>query len=150
MPSRPTIDATALDELGRCIVGKHCECGGILGGSHYEHISVYSHDISACCNCNEYRPDTEYLSHIVEGWFAKGLFMLGFVHSHPPNASSLSSADVLYAKEFLRLNMMVPGIYMGIVTDDQLFLYLLMRNNSRVPDEEVYIHEKFIYPIAIH
>ena len=150
MPSRPTIDATALDELGRFFAGKNYECGGILGGKDYKHISVYSHDTDSYCDLNEYRPNTEHLSHIVEDWFAKGLVMLGFVHSHPPHASSLSSADILYAKEFLRLNTTVLGIYMGIVTNDQLFLYLLMRKNSRVPDEEVYIHEKYIYPIAIH
>lgn len=150
MSSRPTIDTTVLDELGRFFVGKCRECGGVFGGTDYEHISVWSPDANAYCDRNEYRPDTEHLSHIVEEWFTKGLFMLGFVHSHPPHASSLSSADILYAKEFLRMNETIPRIYMGVVTDDRLFLYLLMRKNSRVPDEEVYIHEKYIYPIAIH
>ena len=50
MPSRPTIDATALDELGRFFAGKNYECGGILGGKDYKHISVYSHHTAITMN----------------------------------------------------------------------------------------------------
>ena len=59
MSSRPTIDTTVLDELGRFFVGKCRECGGVLGGTDYERISVWSPDANAYCDRNEYRPDTE-------------------------------------------------------------------------------------------
>lgn len=96
---------------------KKPELGGMLGWKENQDvIDEFVFDKDAKVGSAEYSPNTDYLNKIIQyEWEKSGIYLAGFVHSHPYNFSSLSSADVEYATRILQAFDM-EYLFMPIIT----------------------------------
>ena len=96
---------------------KKPELGGMLGWiDDQDCIDTFVFDQFAKVGDAEYNPNTEYLMKIMNSeWERKGIYLAGFVHSHPRNSNQLSYADVEYAQRIMAAFDM-NYIFMPIVT----------------------------------
>ena len=125
MPKAPQtiyIMQKAYDRIMADLGSAKPELGGMLGCTlDYNTIDTYIFDSKARVNSVEYNPNIEYLQSILDGeWHKKGIFLGGFVHSHPGNFNQLSYADVDYAVKIMKAFDM-PYIFMPIVTSSYAY-----------------------------
>lgn len=83
------------------------ECGAILGsrdGDNYINAYCFDKSGSNSANANEYRPNIEFLNKALDGWKQNHILFIGLLHSHPIDKSTLSTADVNYAKQICWFN----------------------------------------------
>jgi len=73
------------------------EAGGLLFGSRTDWvITKFLYDKDAETTCSTYSFNVGYLNPMIDKLDDEGLQLLGFVHSHPPNAKRLSEPDKKY------------------------------------------------------
>ena len=82
-------------------------------------------------------PDAKHLNTVIQNWRQREILFQGFIHSHK-NRSQLSYADILFAREFLKMNKL-EHIFMGIYVIDgmNLNLYMVEENQVKKIDYEV-------------
>lgn len=74
------------------------EMGGILGMDQSETVVKFYFDATGTTAENSYIPDVKTLNRVIQDWFEMGIYFAGFVHSHVKEKTTLSWADVDYAK----------------------------------------------------
>ena len=105
------------------ILGKRKpELGGMLGWKDDEfYIDYFIFDKKAVVGNSEYNPNTSFLNKVINGkWAAEGIYLGGFVHSHPGNSNMLSPADVEYAMRIME-EFEIEFLFMPIVTSSYAF-----------------------------
>lgn len=111
------IDKDVYENIMNILGTRKPELGGMLGWiDDQNYIDYFVFDDKAKVGSHEYNPNTEYLSSIINGsWKDNHIYLGGFVHSHPGNAKMLSSADVEYAQEIMKV-FDIEYMFMPIVT----------------------------------
>ena len=65
-------------------------------------IDSFVFDEGARVNSVEYNPNIDFLNNILQNeWDHKGIYLGGFVHSHPGDYNRLSPADIEYSMRIL-------------------------------------------------
>ena len=105
------------------------ETGGILGVSINDRQTVTSfyYDGTGKTEKNTYTPNIEDLNKVIADWAEHEIEFVGFVHSHPKGRYKLSTPDVEYANEIMRVCDM-PEILMMIYLPDTQELYQYVLN----------------------
>lgn len=128
-------------------IGKYpVETGGALGSSDGGNtIDRFYFDFSAQTTGNTYSPNTKVLNRVIAMWNAKGIELVGFIHSHPEGSITLSREDCQYGKAIMKAMDVHGRLFMPIVNVNnppdgkvKIFPYVLK--------EQVQIHKQ---PIAI-
>jgi hypothetical protein len=88
-----------MDSVGRL----SAETGGVLGGRRTELLATAFHfERSSRNTAIAYTPNYSELNRLfAEGWNPKGVFLIGFAHSHPPTYPRPSRGDFEYASRIL-------------------------------------------------
>lgn len=106
------------------------ETGGILGVNINDRHTViaFHYDSTGKTEGNTYTPDVNTMNKVIAEWADEGIEFIGFVHSHPAKGRKLSSPDIEYANEIMRVCNM-PEILMVIYLPDtqEIYQYVLQR-----------------------
>lgn len=94
------------------------EQGGILGADGNGTVRYFHFDSGGTSLPNEYLPDTAALNKVLAEWYENNIRFVGLIHSHPTDKSTLSAADISYARQICRICGM----------DDVLMLLYLPEN----------------------
>lgn len=145
--TRPTLclTQTVLRGIQESIGRMPAEQGGILGGSREDGIvRYYQFDRSARRTRVAYSPDTEFLNQLLtDEWNPQDIYLLGFVHSHPPSLKEPSEGDLAYARRILECNPELPRLLLPIVVTEPdsgrfaVFPFAAVRDRDRVVIEEL-------------
>ncbi len=124
------IQAHYLDKVIKMFQYANQEVGGILG-IRADEIVCHHRDSAGQTTAGSYRPSTQNLAEAIM-WFAQVYHCddFCFVHSHPALYRELSSADLLFARSFLKLNPGREYIHMGLVVDGSFLLYRISAGAS--------------------
>lgn len=87
-------------------------------------ITEFFYDTEGKSADHFYKPNSERVNEVVNRWVREGYSFGGYVHSHRSGLCNLSPMDIVFAKIAARTNSL-DHIYMGIVSDFELYLYKL-------------------------
>lgn len=115
---RVFVEKKIYERIMETIGQKKPELGGMLGFLEDQDFVIdFVFDKKAKVTCAEYNPDTRFLNSVINGkWKDKGIFLAGFVHSHPGNFNRLSGADIEYAAKICR-EFDLDHLFMPILTN---------------------------------
>lgn len=112
------------------------EFGGMLGWrDDPSYIDYYIFDQNASTKNDTYTPDVDFLNDIIANeWENQGIYLGGFVHSHPESHGMLSSADINYGKKIAE-NFDMDFIVLPIVLSSyeyksQFIPYIVTKNGT--------------------
>lgn len=109
------IKRDVLDEIFQEIKQYNYETGGIIGVNERGVISAFQFDETHSSSPFEYCPNVDFLNDVINGkWANKNIVFVGFVHSHLNNGT-LSTQDVIYAREILKKNCCLENIFIGVI-----------------------------------
>lgn len=91
-------------QIKATVGSKPAETGGPLGGSRKGFLVEHFYfDYSSTRSAATYSPDDAELNRIFKNdWNPRGLYLLGFVHSHPAGICRPSGGDIHYARQILQ------------------------------------------------
>ncbi len=110
------------------------ESGGILGGSDIDNVTYYHFDRAGTLDI--YIPDIVKLNQVINEWAQSHVRFLGIIHSHF-SKSTLSYADVEYARLMLRSNLMERINMPILVIESNTIKNYIVRENSIFSDDIV-------------
>lgn len=99
------------------LISSHLICpekGGILGADDSNTVVAFCFDKNGVTERSTYFPNVEYLNQVIRDWYEKGIYFIGFAHSHPKTSIHLSAPDLYYAnmiKELCNLNEVLMLLY---------------------------------------
>ena len=99
-------------------LGKHRpERGGLLGGDRkHGRITHFWHDQSPLlADPTTYEPNHQAINQVLRDWNARGVDLVGMVHSHPASFAQPSAADCEYARRILHHIPAMDQFFMPIV-----------------------------------
>ena len=112
------------------------ELGGMLGWKDDpKYIDVFLFDKNASTNTDTYTPDVDFLNAVIENeWDEKGIYLAGFVHSHPGNHGMLSQADINYGKKIIESFDMdfivLPIVLSSYAAKSEFIPYIVYRDGK--------------------
>ena len=116
---RYIIANSVLDEIKSTL--RLPEMGGILGSSTNKIITDYYHDITGHTTARNYTPDTNTLNSVIRQWHIRGIYFVGFVHSHSAYKKNLSLIDIRYAEKIKHYCGLTELLMLLFIPNDQSF-----------------------------
>lgn len=103
------------------------ELFGIIGSSGQNLIDSFLRDENAVSSEYHCMPCSAINQVLQKG---NGVCFVGILHSHPPGRHKLSDADIQYAHSIIHASKNLPFILMGIVSDQNIYLYQVSQEKS--------------------
>jgi len=95
------ISESVHDSIKRTVGARRPETGMVLGSSDGKVIDFCYFDESAVTSGATYSPNVDFINNtVIPDWYAKGVKLVGFVHSHPGGGTP-SLGDAIYARALL-------------------------------------------------
>jgi hypothetical protein len=103
-------------QIQSTIGAKKPETGGILGSKDGTILDSFIFDENAKVGMSEYSPNVKFLNSVInQNWLPQKISFLGFVHSHPFNSLTPSTADIEYSIRIMK-NFSLKFLYLPIVS----------------------------------